>query len=95
MNSKPDTFLSAYWVNGKCKDVNDEDVWENLKWAAGELGYPCRKGIPLDRVDMHSLRIGGANALALSGYSDRKPQKMGHWRGETFKEYISEQLDCW
>ena len=75
-------------------DVNDEDMRSNLKWAATELDYPCRKGIPIERVDTHSLRIGGANALSLSGYSDREIQKMGRWRGETFKEYIQEQLDC-
>jgi hypothetical protein len=32
------------------------------------------------------------NALALSGYSDTQIQKMGRWRGATFKEYIREEL---
>ena len=41
---------------------------------------------------MHSLRIGEANALALAGYSDRQIQKLGRWRGATFKEYVREQL---
>jgi hypothetical protein len=40
------------------------------------------------------LRCGGANALSLAGYSDRHIQKLGRWRGETFKEYIKEQLCC-
>ena len=40
----------------------------------------------------HSLRIGGECALALAGYSDTQIQKMGRWRGATFKEYISENL---
>ena len=30
--------------------------------------------------------------MHLSGYSDREIQKMGRWRSDTFKEYISEQL---
>jgi hypothetical protein len=94
MARNENAFLSAYWVDGKRHDVNDEDMRKNLKWAAKELDYPCRKGIPIERVDTHSLRIGGANALSLSGYSDREIQKMGRWRGETFKEYIREQLDC-
>ena len=64
----------------------------NLKSAASELDYHGQKGIPLNLIDTHSLRIGGANALSLSGYSDREIQKMGRWRGETFKEYIREQL---
>jgi len=65
------TFLSAYWAEGKRCDVNDEDMRTNLKWAAVELHYPAKKGIPEDLVDTHSLRIRGANALSLSGYSDR------------------------
>jgi hypothetical protein len=56
------------------------------------LAYPEKKGIPIDRIDTHLLRIGRANALFLSGYSDREIQKMGRWRGETFKEYVQKQL---
>ena len=67
----------------------------NLKWAAEVLNYPEGKGIPVERVDTHSLRMGGANALALSGYSDTQIQKMGRWRGATFKEYIREELACY
>ena len=59
---------------------------------ATELDYHGQKSIPVELVDTHSLQIGGANALLLSGYSDREIQKMGRWRGATFKEYIREQL---
>ena len=48
----------------------------------------------MDHIDTHSLRSGGANALSLSGYSDAQIQKMGRWRGATFKEYIREELAC-
>ena len=34
----------------------------------------------------------GANALALSGYSETAIQKMGQWKGSRFKEYIREEL---
>ena len=47
------------------------------------------------RVDTHSLCSGGAKALALSGYSDTQIQKMGRWKGATFKEYIREELACY
>ena len=40
------------------------------------------------------MRSGGANALSLAVYSDRDINKMGIWRGETFKEYIREELNC-
>ena len=74
--------------------MTDRDIWASLKQAATVLQYPALKGIPIDRVDTHSLRSGGANALSLAGYSDRQIQKMGRWRSATFKEYIREELAC-
>ena len=49
------------------------------------LNYPSLKVIPIYIVDTHSLRSGGENSLLLAGYSDRDIQKMGRWKGETFK----------
>jgi len=85
-------YLSAYWINGKRCNAMADDISRHLKLAVGILNYPTRKGIPIDRVDTHSLRGGGANALALSGYLYTQIQKMGRWRGATFKEYIREEL---
>jgi hypothetical protein len=89
------TLLSAYWEGDTRHDVTDKDIRDSLKWAAECLNYPSERGIPIELVDTHSLRIGGACALALSGYSDTQIQKMGRWRGATFKEYIREQLACY
>jgi hypothetical protein len=89
----PKTFLSAYFdETGHREDLRDSDVRSSLKTAAAVLDYPSQRGIPIDRVDTHSLRIGGANALSLAGYSKQQIQKMGRWRGETFLEYIRESL---
>ena len=88
----PQTFLSAYFENGERHDVTDNDVRQAIKVGAVALDYHTRRGIPIDRIDTHSLRGGGAMALHLNGYSDREIQKMGRWRSDTFKEYISEQL---
>jgi hypothetical protein len=74
--------------------MTDKYIRATLKLAAFALEYPSR-GIPIDRVDTHSLRSGGANALALNGYSDREIQKMGRWRSATFKEYIQNELHCY
>ncbi len=63
--------------------------------AATLLEYPETRGIPIKLIDTHSLRTGGANALSLLGYLDTQIQKMGCWRGATFKEYIREQLACY
>ena len=89
----PETFISAYFESpGNRRDVNDNDIRRALKIAAIAKDYESLRGIPTNRIDTHSLRAGGANALHLSGYSDREIQKMGRWRSDTFKEYISEQL---
>ena len=91
--SDPETFLSAYFESPEeRRDVNDNDIRKALKVAAIALDYEKVRGIPISRIDTHSLRAGGANALHLSGYSDREIMKMGRWRSNTFMEYIQEQL---
>ncbi len=65
-----------------------------LKLAAKVLEYPILKGIPIERINTHSLLSGGVNALALAGYSDTQIQKMGCWRGANFKEYVRNELAC-
>jgi hypothetical protein len=90
-----DTPLSAYYtLDGTRKDVAAKDVSGSLKSGAGMLNYNymAEQGIPIDRIDTHSLCSGGANALSLAGYSDTQIQKMGRWKGKTFKEYIQEEL---
>jgi len=89
------SFLSTFYHEGKKFDVIGEGISKALKMAATLLNYPEARGIPIELIDTHSLRCGGANVLALSGYSDTQIQKMGHWRGATFKEYIREQLACY
>ena len=67
-----------YWIDDRRQDVNDKDMQSNLKWAATKLDYHGQKSIPVKLVDTHSLQIGGANALLLSGYSDMDIQKWGN-----------------
>ena len=86
--------MSEYWVGGRRKDLTAENMSAALKFATTALNYPSLKVIAIDRVDAHSLRSGGANALSLAGYSNRDIQKMRRPRGETFKEYIQEELHC-
>jgi hypothetical protein len=89
------TFLCKVYAKEGDRYVCAGDVSAGLKVAANILQYPLTRGIPISSVDTHSLRSGGANALALSGYSDTQIQKMGRWRGKTFKEYIREDLACY
>ena len=71
------TFLSAYFEEGgKQVDVTNEDVSKAIKCTGSALEYPTKKGIPIARLDTHSLRSGCANALSIVGYSDTQIQKM-------------------
>ena len=88
-------LLLAIYVKGICYDVTGDDISKGLKMAATLLNDPSTRGIPIKRVDTHSLRSRCANALALSGYLDTQIQKMGRWKGATFKEYIREELACY
>jgi hypothetical protein len=88
-------LLSAIYVEGVCYDVTGDDISKGLKMAAMLLNYPSTQGIPIERINTHSLHSGGANALALSGYSNTQIQKMSRWKGATFKEYIREELACY
>ena len=72
-------------MEGKRKYLNADIMRAELKLAITALNYPYLKGIPIDRVDTHSLRSGGENALSLAGYRDRDIQKMGICRGETLR----------
>lgn len=90
--SNQDTPLYTYWDNGQKGQVTDQDIRDAIKLAALALDYPHTRGIPISQINTHSLRIGGACALALAGYSDTQIQKMGRWRGATFKEYVRENL---
>jgi hypothetical protein len=88
------TFISAYWMDDTEYNGTTENISAAVEWAAATLSYPTYKGFPIHPVDTHSLRIGGACALALSSYLDMHIQIMGRWRGETFKEYVREELHC-
>jgi hypothetical protein len=91
---RPKTYLSTYFEEGLEYNVTAEHIFKGLKMAVAALDYPLLKGIPIKRIDTHSLCSGGANALALSGYSNIQIQKMGRWKGEKFKENVREELAC-
>jgi hypothetical protein len=87
------TFICVYWMDDTEYNVTAENISAVVKWAAGALSYPTYKGVPVNRVDTHSLRIGGACTLALSGYLDMHIHKLGR-RGEKFKDHVREERHC-
>ena len=87
-------FLSAFHnkKTGTTQQVIPQDITKWLQAAAMKCDYPSNRGCPISRINTHSLRSEGANALSLAGYKEHQIQKMGRWNGKMFKEYISEQL---
>ncbi len=88
-------FICAFWDDAGRGSVTESQVQYAVKYAAQALDYPAR-GIPIDRVDTHSLRSGGVCALKLAGYDDVAIRKMGRWAPRSlsflFLEYIQQQL---
>ena len=84
-------FLCAYWDHLGHANVTDGAIRYAVKHAARMLDYPAR-GIPISRVDTHSLRSGGACALKLAGYGETEIKKMGRWalNSQAFLEYIQQ-----
>ena len=55
-------YFSEYWMEGKRKYLNADNMSASLKFATNALNYPYLKGIIIDRVDTHSFISGAANA---------------------------------
>ena len=72
------TLLCAYWDSVGRGDVTDRDMGFHMKFSASKLGYHSRN-IPLDRIDTHSNRAGGACATKLELFDDESIGKMGRW----------------
>ncbi len=72
-------FLSKVFQATAHTDVSDKHIQAVLKLVVVALEYHTTWGISIDRIDTHSLRIGGANAQLFMGYSDRQIQKLGRW----------------
>jgi hypothetical protein len=71
------TFICAYWMDNEAYKVMADDISTALKRATTPLQYPLYWGIPIKRIDTHSLQIRGACTLALNGFSEMHIQKMG------------------
>ena len=86
-------LICLYWDVVGHGIVTDQQIQYAVKTAAGALKYE-RRGIPIDRVNTHSLRSGGACALKLAGYDEVEIRKVGRWapRSNAFLEYIQNQL---
>ena len=56
-----------------------EHLNKSLSWA----------GIPTTIYKGHRFRIGRATTVVMAGVSDEDIQRMGRWKSQAFKKYIS------
>jgi hypothetical protein len=78
----------VFYLDGTRYDVTREDISKGLNMAATLFHYPEMRGILIElieNINTHSLQSGGANALALSGYSDMQIKKNGQVEGFNFQ----------
>ena len=69
------TLLCEHWDSVGRGDATNRDMSFHMKFAAEKLGY-LKKNIPLDRIDTHSNRAGGACAIKPEGFDDESIRKM-------------------
>ncbi len=71
--------------------VTDWDIGIAERWGAIYDGLLLR-GYTLNRTSSHSLRMGGAMALKLSGAAGSSIMRMGRWTSLTYLTYIHMQI---
>ena len=71
--------------------VSDRDITIAVRWGATCDGLLDRD-YTLERVSSHSLRAGGAMALALAGESPTIIMRVGRWTLATYLTYIHSQI---
>ena len=82
-------LMCSYWDKMRKCDVVDKDISFVVKFTAGMLEYPDH-GIPINRLDTHSVRAGEACAMELSGHLEDDIIKQSRWAPKltSFLEYI-------
>ncbi len=81
----------VYSKSGRRSSVLDRDIGIAVRWG---VAHDCllTKGYILNRISSHSLRVGGAMAMKLSGVSDSTIMQVGHWSSLTYLTYIHSQI---
>ena len=89
-------ILCAYWDSVDRGDVTERDMSFHMKFAEAKLGYPSRN-IPLDRIETHSNRAGGACAMKLEGFDyesiENFHRRMIYWN--TFNSSYQVYIKVW
>ena len=70
--------------------MSKEKAVATILWAAQVLGVPEASPDGSERISGHTLRVTGAQGLAVSGWNLWAVQLMGRWGSETIRGYLRE-----
>ena len=88
----PDSLICEYFNDeGQQFSVTSQHIIKMVRTACKQL-HLDKQGIDPDLIGAHSLRAGGAMALALAGFESTVIMKMGRWTSLTFQMYIHNQI---
>jgi hypothetical protein len=88
----PATALCTVIHQGTQREIRPSAILPLIRFSTVAAGFTPEQGYPPQTIGSHSIRASGAMALKLNGIDDTMIQKLGRWRSETFRRYISPQL---
>ena len=87
-----DTPVSAVWRNNKIEKITSKDIINSINNAAKSIGY-ADLGVEEGDFGTHSIRSGGAMAMALDDVPFFRIMMIGRWSSDAFLKYIRKQVN--
>ena len=87
-----DTPVSAVWRNNRIEHITSKNIVNAIDNAAEAIGY-ANLGVEKGDFGTHSIRSGGAMAMALDDVPPFRIMMIGRWSSDAFLKYIRKQVD--
>lgn len=87
-----DTPVSAVWRNNRIEHIKSKDIIDSINAAAESIGWD-KLGVSPGDYGTHSIRSGGAMAMALDDIPAFRIMMIGRWSSDAFLRYIRKQID--
>jgi hypothetical protein len=82
----------SVFTHGRLQEIRAAAIVPVVRFAPIAARATPPQGYDPSSIGSHSVRASGAMALKLNGVDDTLIQKLGRWRTDTFRRYISPQL---
>lgn len=91
-SATPDTYVNAFYTNGKLHYVKNTDMAKALRAAAASIGE-SRLGFKPSDIGTHSIRSGAAMSMYLAEVPVYTIMLIGRWSSDAFLRYIRKQVE--